>query len=92
MKITLEKGRAAGTVKAPPSKSMAHRMLICAALANGTSVINGISECDDVLATLDCLSALGVPFTREGDKVTVTGIDMTPIEDGAQYTLTYTVG
>ena len=76
MKITVEKGRAEGTIKAPPSKSMAHRMLICAALANGTSVINGISECDDVLATLDCLKALGVPFTREGDRVTVTGIDM----------------
>ena len=51
-------------------------MLICAAMANGTSVINGISECDDVLATLDCLRSLGVPFVREGDKVTVTGIDM----------------
>lgn len=51
-------------------------MLICAALAEGESVINGISECDDVLATLDCMKALGVPFTREGDRVTVTGIDM----------------
>jgi 3-phosphoshikimate 1-carboxyvinyltransferase len=51
-------------------------MLICAALADGESVINGISECDDVLATLDCLKALGVPFKREGDKVFVTGIDM----------------
>ena len=76
MKITVEKGRAVGKIKAPPSKSMAHRMLICAALAKGTSVINGISECDDVLATLDCMKALGVPFTREGDRVTVTGIDM----------------
>ena len=76
MKVTIEKGRAVGTIKAPPSKSMAHRMLICAALAEGTSIINGISECDDVLATLDCMKALGVPFVREGDKVTVTGIDM----------------
>lgn len=76
MDIRIEKGRAMGKVKAPPSKSMAHRMLICAALAEGESVINGISECDDVLATLDCLAALGVPFEREGDRVTVRGIDM----------------
>lgn len=51
-------------------------MLICAALADGESVINGISECDDVLATLDCLKSLGVPFKREGNKVYVKGIDM----------------
>lgn len=51
-------------------------MLICAALAEGESIINGISECDDVLATLDCMKSLGVPFTRDGDRVTVTGIDM----------------
>ena len=51
-------------------------MLICAALADGESVINGISECDDVLATLDCLKSLGVPFKREGDRVYVKGIDM----------------
>ena len=76
MKINLEKGFARGTVKAPPSKSMAHRMLICAALSQGTSVIDGISECEDVLATLDCLKAMGVPFVREGNKVTVTGIDV----------------
>ena len=76
MKIKIEKGSAKGVINAPPSKSMAHRLLICAALAKGTSVINGISECDDVLATLDCMKALGVPFVREGDKVTVTGIDM----------------
>lgn len=76
MKVTIEKGSAIGKIKAPPSKSIAHRMLICAALAEGESVINGISECDDVLATLDCMKALGVPFTREGDRVTVTGIDM----------------
>ena len=77
MKIRIEKGCASGSIKAPPSKSMAHRMLICAALAKGTSVIDGISECDDVLATLDCMKAMGVPFVREGDRVTVSGIDMT---------------
>ena len=77
MKVTIEKGLAEGNVKAPPSKSMAHRFLICAALAEGVSVLHGMSDCEDVRATIDCLTALGVPVTVDGDTVTVEGIDMT---------------
>lgn len=77
MTVNIEKGRAKGSVGAPPSKSMAHRLLICAALANGESVIRGMSDCEDVRATLDCLSALGVPFEQNGDTVKVKGIDAT---------------
>ncbi len=76
MNVFIEKGKASGRVKAPPSKSMAHRMLICGALAEGESTIRGISECEDVLATLDCLSALGVPYEMDGDTVKIRGIDM----------------
>ena len=47
------------TVAAPPSKSMAHRLLICAALAESTSVIKGLALSEDILATIDCLRALG---------------------------------
>ena len=39
MKVKIKKGNAKGTVFAPPSKSMAHRLLICAGLANGKSII-----------------------------------------------------
>ena len=77
MRVTIEKGKASGRVKAPPSKSMAHRFLICAALAKGKSVIHGLSDCEDVLATIDCLSALGVPVTLDGDCATGEGIDIT---------------
>ena len=77
MTVNIEKGKAKGNISAPPSKSMAHRLLICAALAAGESVIHGMSDCEDVRATLDCLSALGVPFEREGDTVRVKGIDAT---------------
>ena len=54
------------TVKAPPSKSMAHRMLICAALAKGESLIKGISPSEDILATIDCLRALGAVIETKG--------------------------
>ena len=74
MIVNIEKGKASGRVSAPPSKSMAHRLLICAALADGESVIHGMSDCEDVRATLDCLCTLGVPFEKNGSTVKVWGI------------------
>lgn len=76
MQVTLTPKVAHGTVAAPPSKSMAHRLLICAAMSEGKSVIRGISQCADVSATLDCLRALGVDCRQDGDTVTVTGTDL----------------
>lgn len=73
MKIKIEKSRAQGKLTAPPSKSMAHRLLICAAMSEGKSVIRNISSCEDVSATLDCLDALGIKTERNGNDVTVTG-------------------
>ena len=76
MKIKIEKGIAHGTVCAPPSKSMAHRLLICAGLSDGECVVHGISESEDMRATMDCLRALGVKCEKEGDIVRVSGIDI----------------
>lgn len=64
-----------GEVIAPPSKSMAHRMLICAGMAEGTSRIRGISDSEDMLATLDVLAGLGARYHRDGDTVTMVGTD-----------------
>ena len=76
MKVTFTPSRLRGTVAAPPSKSMAHRMLICGGLADGVSTIHGISESDDVSATLRCLEALGVFCKKNGTDVTVRGTDL----------------
>ncbi len=75
MKRYIPKTAYRGTVAAPPSKSDAHRLLICAGLSDGESVIGGISESEDMKATLDCLTALGAGWRREGDTVTVRGTD-----------------
>lgn len=77
MKVEIKRSSARGSVSAPPSKSVAHRMLIAASLAEGTSRIDGISACDDVLATVDCLRALGARIEYEGDSITVLGFDPT---------------
>lgn len=74
MNIYISKGRACGTVSAPPSKSMAHRLLICAGLSDGISHIRGVDCNEDILATIDCLRALGATVTVDGSTVTVCGI------------------
>ena len=73
MRVEIEKSRAVGRLSAPPSKSMAHRLLICAAMSEGKSTVRGISSCEDVLATLDCMTALGINYEINGDDVTVYG-------------------
>ncbi len=73
MRVKIGKGKACGTVQAPPSKSMAHRLLICAGLAEGKSVIHGIAPSEDVLATIDCLHALGIRCELERDTAVVYG-------------------
>ena len=73
MRVVISKNTARGRIKAPPSKSMAHRLLICAALAEGESTVRGISDCEDVAATIDCMRALGIETARCGDDVTVKG-------------------
>ena len=73
MRVKIKPGTARGVISAPPSKSMAHRLLISAAMAEGVSRVMGISGCEDVRATLDCLHALGVKTEEAGDTVTVYG-------------------
>ncbi|MFI3250059.1 MAG: 3-phosphoshikimate 1-carboxyvinyltransferase [Eubacteriales bacterium] len=50
----------------PPSKSVAHRALICAALS-GNSMVRNCGENQDVLATLRCIHALGFVTTTKGE-------------------------
>ena len=60
-----------GAVDAPPSKSMAHRYLIGAALSKEISVLTSVDYSEDILATIDCLRALGADIQTHGDKVTI---------------------
>lgn len=84
MRIKIDKSTANGTITAPPSKSMAHRLLICSGLCAGTSVVRGIAPSQDVLATLDCLKALGASYSMDGDTVTISGADLTKLSGGAE--------
>ena len=59
MDIQITPRHLSGTVTPPPSKSMAHRLLIAAALGAGRSTVRGVAMSQDVEATLRCLTALG---------------------------------
>lgn len=73
MTVTITPGMPRGTVSAPPSKSCGHRMLLCAALARGTSHIRGISRSQDMAATLDCIRAMGGRAQLESGTALITG-------------------
>lgn len=50
-------------VRVPPSKSVSHRLLIAAALADGVSVVRNVADNADIRATIGCLQALGASFS-----------------------------
>jgi len=60
-----------GSIDAPPSKSMAHRYLIGAALSKETCTLSGVDYSEDILATMDCLKALGAKITMDGNRMMV---------------------
>jgi 3-phosphoshikimate 1-carboxyvinyltransferase len=76
MRVRIHKGQAVGKVDAPPSKSMAHRLLISAGLSEGVSIINGISESEDILATIDCLKSLGAECELKNGIAKIKGVDI----------------
>lgn len=61
----------AGTIDAPPSKSMAHRYLIGAALSKQICTLSGVDYNEDIMASIDCIKALGAKVMIDGDKVTI---------------------
>ena len=63
-----------GTVRTPGEKSISHRAMLFAALAEGTSVIYGLSDGADVAASLAAVEAMGAGVERNDDgSVTIHG-------------------
>ena len=64
MDLTIQPGILRGTVTAIPSKSQAHRMLICAAFADNPTTLICPETNQDIEATANCLNALGADIRR----------------------------
>lgn len=71
------------SVRIPSSKSLSHRALITAALADGTSCITDLVENDDTAATKNCLEKLGARFETNGNVTAVYGIGSPDGYDGS---------
>ena len=74
MNVTITPTLLHGAVTPPPSKSQAHRLLLAAALAEGTSTLSNVAFSQDIQATVRCLEALGAAVRQEGDRLAVTGL------------------
>ena len=64
-----------GDIKIPPSKSMAHRVVICASLSGGISRLTNIDYSDDIIATIKAMESLGAVIVKKEDYLEVTGIN-----------------
>lgn len=67
---------ARGTVRLPGSKSISNRVLLLAALAEGTTEVKALLDSDDTRVMLEALKQLGVDWLRHGDSddYRVTGV------------------
>ena len=72
--ITFSPARLSGSAAVPPAKSEAHRALLLAALGRGECRLNGFSAplCDDTLAMIDGVRALGGEVRLEDGALIVT--------------------
>lgn len=64
MDITIHPGKLCGTLNAIPSKSQAHRLLICAAFADNETRLICPETNQDIASTVECLNAIGASITK----------------------------
>ena len=78
MNLTITPGKLQGTLRAIPSKSQAHRLLICSAFADGETVLLCPETNQDIQATAECLNALGARICRTSSGYSVMPISRIP--------------
>ena len=66
---------ASGTLTLPGSKSISNRVLLLAALCEGSTTVHDLLESDDTQVMLGALGALGCSVTRKGHAVVIEGMD-----------------
>jgi 3-phosphoshikimate 1-carboxyvinyltransferase len=62
-----------GSIRLPGDKSISHRALMLGAIADGETVVENLSNGEDVRSTADCLQKLGIRIEQEGAKTVING-------------------
>ena len=78
MDMVIHPSSLSGSIEAIPSKSHAHRLLICAAMADRPSFIALCGTNDDIDATVRCLKTLGADIVYKDGGLHVTPISGRP--------------
>lgn len=81
-KVVITPTKLSGSLTVPPSKSAAHRLLICAALAKGESFVDNIDLSQDISATVSAMRALGSSLEQKGEGFLCRGGSYLPDKDG----------
>ena len=84
MKSIKKKKISSATISIPGSKSISHRMLICASLAFGNSTVKNLLNSEDIQHTMKALSCMGAKMSKqaldlqEGEVIEVEGVGGRP--------------
>ena len=78
MKVRITPFTPEGVITAPPSKSVAMRYILLAAVADGKTGIENVGDSADVLVAIDCAGSLGAEVDYDGRSVIVYGIKTLP--------------
>ena len=69
-------GSVGGEFRVPGDKSISHRSIMLASIADGTSHISGFLQGEDSLNTMRAFQQMGVPIERNRGEVTVSGVGL----------------
>ncbi|MGM9969685.1 MAG: 3-phosphoshikimate 1-carboxyvinyltransferase [Anaeroplasma sp.] len=73
MKVIIKPTKLHGDVIIPPSKSLSHRAIIAAALADGKSIISNVLYSKDIIATINAMRACGAKITEYSNYLEIVG-------------------
>ena len=73
MKIRITPNKLNGDVIIPPSKSLSHRAIIAAGLAEGKSIISNVMYSKDIKATIGAMRAIGATITEYDNYLEIIG-------------------
>ncbi len=65
--------KVSGILEFQGDKSISHRALLIASLADGESMIRNLSDSDDVKSTINCLKELGIEIESKNNETTIAG-------------------
>ncbi len=77
-------GSVSGKIRVPGDKSISHRSVMLASIAEGVSHISGFLQGEDSLNTIAAFKQMGVQIERKLDRVTVSGVGLHGLQSAPQ--------